>query len=92
MGAEKEEVAREAFRRAGVGPFILGKLKAIILSAEEAKKLLAETPPENAERIKYLQHVVEEGERVKPIYESCLKRLKEAEEELKAERHRRLDK
>lgn len=82
---EDEDYEYEVYRRLGVGPFILGLLKGAILGAERAKKLLKETPPWDVKRRKYLRHVIEEGERVRPIYEDYIRRLEEIKEEVRRE-------
>ena len=89
IGHEPDEIRKEVFRRLGVGPFILGKLKGAVLQAETARELLEETPPWDVERRRYLMHVIEEGERAKKYLEEYLRRMKELEEELLREKHHR---
>jgi len=80
---EPSEKKKKIYRKLGVGPFILGKLKGRVIDGEVAKELLKETPPWDTERRKYLMHVIEEGERAKKQLEEILremKRLTESEE------------
>lgn len=70
------------YHEVGVGPFILGRLKDAVINAETAKKLLKNTPSWDIERKKYLEHVVEEGEKVKPILENYLKELEKKKRHL----------
>jgi len=77
---EPSEKQKKIFRRLGVGPFILGQLKGRVLDGERAKKLLKETPPWDAERRRYLMHVIEEGERARKQLEEILREMRRLEE------------
>ena len=87
-GHEVSERRREIYRRLGVGPFILGKLRGAVLQAETARKLLAETPPWDVERRRYLMHMIEEGEQARKYLEEYLRKIRELERELLQEEHR----
>lgn len=85
IGGEMSEFREEVFRRLGVGPFILGILKRAVIQKEVAKRLLEQTPPHMKERIAYLQHVIEEGERMEKVYNEYTWRMKKIEEQLRRE-------
>ena len=87
-GHEVSERRQEIYRRLGVSPFILGKLKGAALQAKTARKLLAETPPWDVERRRYLMHVIEEGERARKYLEEYLRKIRGLERELLQEEHR----
>jgi Holliday junction resolvase len=66
------EMGGEAGRARGAGPFILGVLKGAVINGWVARKLLAETPPSDVERRKYLEHVIREGENAERALERML--------------------
>ncbi len=87
-GSSKESIQTvygsgyEVFRKAGVGPFILGKLAGAVKNAEFARKLLKETPWWRWWDRQYYRHVINEGERAKKILDKYLKQIQEVKHEL----------
>ena len=77
---------REIYRRVGVGPFILGKLKRAALEVEIARELLAKTPPWNIWRRRYLKDVIRQGELARKYLDEYLRRMREVKRQLQQER------
>jgi len=79
----------EIYRRIGVGPFILGKLKRAALEVEIARELLAKTPPWNIWRRRYLKDVIRQGELARKHLDEYLRRMREVRRQLQQEKLQR---